>query len=640
MSKEKVAFLFFLLLITSPIFSQGNILSALTIPKELKENSNLVIRSNDLTVNIKDFDQMIVREKKVITVLNKIGDRFLDAAVGYNNNTKVTKLEARIYNAFGKEIKKFSKSKFNDVSAVSGGTLYSDARVKYIEFTPVSYPYTMVFESEYKTSSTGYIPNWNPLLNYYISIENSSFIVNFPGKLGVTKKEKNFEGFAIQNNSTASTLKYNIKDVKALKYETSAPTIDKIRPTLLVSLNRFNTEGIKGEYSNWEQFGNWMKDKILVGKDILDEKTKAKILSLTATAKSDLEKAKIIYTFMQDKTRYISVQVGIGGFQPIAANQVDRVGYGDCKGLTNYTKALLDLVGIESYYVHVEAGRDDIVSFENDFASLEQGNHVILNLPNNGDDIWLECTSQTMPFGYLGSFTDNRNVLVVTKDGGVIKKTPAYLNENNLRFTKATIQLDEKGNVISTVNITSKGSRYDSRYELETESQSELKKIYKSNIWDYNNNLEVYSVAFENDRDSIVFKEKIEVTLDEYATINQNDYLFRVNIFNRNSFLPKRYRDRKLPLEIARGYKDVNEYTFRIPEGYQIEFLPEKKNITTKFGSYVVTFTQIDDATFIYKKSLLIKAGEYPKEDYSSYRKFRKSISKYENLRLSLTKTN
>ncbi|MDP4989490.1 MAG: DUF3857 domain-containing protein, partial [Polaribacter sp.] len=109
---------------------------------------------------------------------------------------------------------------------------------------------------------------------------------------------------------------------------------------------------------------------------------------------------------MQQKTRYISVQIGIGGWEPIAANLVDDVGYGDCKGLTNYTKALLDVADVTAYYTVVYA--DDRIDVDKDFSSL-QGNHVILNIPNNGKDVWLECTSQTMPFGFLGDFTDDRD---------------------------------------------------------------------------------------------------------------------------------------------------------------------------------------------------------------------------------------
>ena len=173
-----------------------------------------------------------------------------------------------------------------------------------------------------------------------------------------------------------------------------------------------------------------MHKSLLEGRDVINEATKIKILDWVKEAKSPLEKAKIVYQFMQNKTRYISVQVGIGGWEPIAANQVDQVGYGDCKGLTNYTKALLDVVGVTSYYTVVYASEKR--NLDKDFASL-QGNHVILNIPNEGKDIWLECTSQTMPFGFLGDFTDDRDVLVVTPEGGIIKRTAIYKDETNLQ---------------------------------------------------------------------------------------------------------------------------------------------------------------------------------------------------------------
>ena len=43
------------------------------------------------------------------------------------------------------------------------GTLYSDSRVIYYDYTPVSYPYTYELEYEYESSSTGFIPRWYPI---------------------------------------------------------------------------------------------------------------------------------------------------------------------------------------------------------------------------------------------------------------------------------------------------------------------------------------------------------------------------------------------------------------------------------------------------------------------------------------------
>ena len=98
---------------------------------------------------------------------------------------------------------------------------------------------------------------------------------------------------------------------------------------------------------------------------VLNTKSSYALISLTLIL---LEKAKIVYRYVQDNTRYISVQVGIGGIQPIAAIEVDELKYGDCKGLTNYTQALLDIAGVESFYTIVQAGKE-IVDFDSDFAS-------------------------------------------------------------------------------------------------------------------------------------------------------------------------------------------------------------------------------------------------------------------------------
>lgn len=121
---------------------------------------------------------------------------------------------------------------------------------------------------------------------------------------------------------------------------------------------------------------------------------------LTKNATTDKEKARLIYQYMQDKTRYISVQLGIGGFMPTKAEEVDRVGYGDCKALTNYTHALLNAVGVTSYHAIIYNDTQK-VSFDPEFSSV-QGNHMILYLPLTDEEIWLECTSQKYPFGYIG----------------------------------------------------------------------------------------------------------------------------------------------------------------------------------------------------------------------------------------------
>lgn len=636
MFKKKIPRILILLFLYTFIgYSQNTELIAFSIPAELKENANAVVRNSSIEITIEDFDKMVVSEKKIVTVFNKLGNSDAGIYQHYDDDTKITDLSAFIYDAFGNEIKKFKERDFLDVSAVDGGTLYSDARVKYIDYTPVSYPYTLVFESEYKTSSTGFIPTWFPINGYYVSVEKSSYILKNPKSIPWRKKATHFDGFNIDKTDTDSELKFIITKQKAYDYEDNTISSRDILPVLKVALDKFYLKGVYGEATNWQEFGQWMHQSLLEGRDVIDEATKIKILDLVKEAKSPIEKAKIVYQFMQNKTRYISVQVGIGGWEPIAANQVDLVGYGDCKGLTNYTKALLDVVGVTSYYTVVYA--DEKRNLDKDFASI-QGNHVILNIPNEGKDIWLECTSQTMPFGFLGDFTDDRDVLVVTPEGGFIKRTAIYNDEINLQTTLAKIELTPKGDVIASLNRVSKGLQYDDKSYLDTFTEEELIKNYKSRTWSYNNNLEINAHRLKNDKENVVFTEDLEVSIANYAAINDTEYLFRVNIFNTENEVPKRYRDRNLPLKISSGYKDVDEYEIKFPENYTLNYTPQNKELVTKFGSYKISFKIIDERTISYKKEILIKEGVYPKEDYNKYRSFRRSIAKSENLRIALTK--
>ena len=317
-------------------FAQKIEYSSILIPAELLKNANAVVRNNATTIDVYSTDEMTVKVDRVVTVLNKLGNGKVGAYIGYDDNSKIAKLSAKIYDAAGREIKKVSKNKFVDVSAFDGGTLYSDSRVKYLDYTPISYPYTVHLQYEYNTSSTGFLQNWSPLEGYLVSIENNSYVVNLNnGKIRV--KELNFEGYEIEKSVSESKVFYSVKNISAIKNESLSPSLTAYKPKALVALNNFKTDGVDGYYTNWDEFGRWMYSSLLDRRGIVDGATKIKILDLVKGVEDPIEKAKIVYNFMQNKTRYISVQVGIGGIQPIPANEVDNVGYGDCKGLTNYT---------------------------------------------------------------------------------------------------------------------------------------------------------------------------------------------------------------------------------------------------------------------------------------------------------------
>lgn len=623
------------LLLTSlnTIAQDDQLLSSLTIPVELKENANAIIRFEDTHIVINAYNRMVYSNKRIVTILNSSADSKHGAYVNYDKGISIKKLEARIYNSFGKEIKKVRKGDFEDVSAVDGGTLYSDSRVKYLNYTPTDYPYTVVFETEIEYSSTAFLPQWQPIEGFYTSTQYSNYKITNNSNIEIKFKTVNFEDYDIEK---LNEFNYSAQNLMALKPESYSPPIDTFAPFLSATLEDFNYEGYKGKTSDWKNLGKWMYEQLLVGRTEVSETTKNEVNKLVEGINDPIERAKIVYEYVQNNTRYISVQEGIGGIQPIDAFKVDQVKYGDCKGLSNYTKALLDVVGVESYYTRVYASPSRLVNIDKDFVSfVGQTNHVIINIPNQGNDIWLECTSQTSPFGYNANFTDDRDVFVITPQGGKIVHTKVYVTEENLVSSKARVTLDETGNMQANLILKSYGSQYGQHEGIQNQTQKD-QELYFKRYWSYINGLDIENIAYQNDKDIIEFTENLNLKAEHYAAKTGERLLLQPNLFNRIETAPKRYVDRALPFQLERGETAIDEYVIIIPDTMEVEALMDAVNIKNRFGEYTVEIIQHDNNKLTYKRKFVLNKGTYEKEDYETFRNFWLDVVKNDKSKIVL----
>lgn len=633
MNFKYVSFLF--LFFTSLIFAQKTEYNFLSIADSLKENANAVIRLNQIDIHISSQRNMNVITKRVVTVLNEKGLDAIDAVESYDKRTTIKNIEAAVYDASGKEIKKIKRKDFKDQSAVGGGTLFSDNRYLYLDYTPIQYPFTIVFDSEIETSTTAFIPEWYPLNSYFVSVEKNILNVKYPDNLGFKKMEFNFSNFNIEKTlDTSTNLSYTSTNILAQKQEDYSPVVNTIFPKLMMGLELFHLEGVDGNAKTWKEFGQWYSDKILLGTTDLPDETKMKVKALVGDEKDPIKKAKLIYNFVQQKVRYISIQVGIGGWKPMLASDVDRLGYGDCKALTNYTKALLDVVNVPSYYTILYGDRKKL-NIQSEFVSM-QGNHVILSIPNGDNYTWLECTSQDDPFGYQGIFTDDRKVLVIKPEGGEIVRTKVYEDNGNTQISKGSYTLTANGDFSGKITLVSEGSQYSQKVSIENLQPTEKEAHYKD-YWGHINNLKINKISFSNDKEKISLTENIAVEAVNYGSLTSNKLIFIVNAFNKTNAYVKRIRNRKNPLEIQRGYLDQDEVSVILPVGFSVEYIPDNYELSSKFGNYKTEIVKKDTSNLVYKRTLLINKGLYANKEYDEYRLFIEQISKNDNAKIILT---
>jgi hypothetical protein len=338
-----------------------------------------------------------------------------------------------------------------------------------------------------------------------------------------------------------------------------------------------------------------------------------------------------VYEYLQANTRYVSIQLGIGGWQPFEASLVADKGYGDCKALSNYTKAMLKSIGVDSYYALIRAGENE-PDIYTDFPS-RQFNHAIVCVPLQKDTIWLECTSQTNPFGYMGGFTGNRHALLITPEGGKVVKTPTYTGKDNLQQRKADIHLNAQGDATAEVTSVYTGQQQDDLSQMiYAYSPEEQKKwLYKSiKIPSF----EINSFNYSHSKERIpAVSEKVSLTVRKCASKSGSRLFLTPNLLSVDGYVPAATENRRSAIVISMSYIDTDTIRYHLPEGYHPEFLPEVIRYQSAFGEYTASVI-VDNGMITYIRKAVMHKGTYPATTYSELIEFRMKMAKADKMQI------
>ncbi len=605
------------------------------IPAELLKNANAVIRTNNVVFEVFSSTKGKETNSYVVTILKEGAIDMSVLSLSYDKLFGISNIEGAIYDANGERVRKIKNDEIKDYSAINGSTLFTDNRIKYIDPEYYTYPFTIEYSYTKEYNTLFFMPQWMGFEGYNVSIEQSSLTAISPSDYKLRILESKIESTDSRTEDGKNKYYWEVNNVKALTSEPFTPFAEDIFPSVKIAPTEFELDGINGSLNTWNDIGVFM-GKLIKDLDELPIETQQEIQQLVKSTESKEEKIKTIYKYSQDKNRYISIQEGVGGWQPFPAETVDRLSYGDCKALSNYTKALLKSIGIESYYSRIYAGSTPY-SAPKDF-SMNAFNHVILCVPCDKDTIWLECTSSQSPAGYMGSFTDDRYALIVKENGGEFVKTPAYTAEENRQTTTSTIVF--KDNLLLDINAQIKyfGANYDDVSHLLVRDEKDRRKSIINNIAIPNFKLLDYQLTVNKCRKPSLTKD-LQLEASNYCTQMGSRTILKLNLFNALNSVPQYARKRNNPVYIRRNYSESDTIKYQIPEGLEIEALPEKTTISSKYGEYQ-SFAEQKDGHIIYHRYFQVNKGTYPKEEFNDFREFLEKVSVSDNAKTVLiTKT-
>ncbi|MEO1022508.1 MAG: DUF3857 domain-containing protein [Bacteroidota bacterium] len=582
---------------------------------------NTIVRSSVMNVEIQSERTATVTTQRAVTILNEDGRDEGEVVLYYDTFKQVKNLSGYVIDRTGKVVYSSKKDDILDFPATSSYSLYEDNRVKILDLNHYEYPYTIVYSYEESYDGLLNVPNW------YIQqtdqlIEYGELTVRHPKGLPLKYYEQNFDG-AFSSSEEAGIMQktWVVEELKPIDLVKYSKPFSLQQPRVLLATERFQMDESVGKMGTWEDFGAWYHE-LSKGRDELTEETKREVDEVIQGVDSDTEKVALLYDYMQKKTRYVSIQLGIGGWQTFPASFVEETGYGDCKALTNFMASILKYAGLEAYPALIRSGRF-VPPIVEDFPS-SQFNHVVLHVPAEEDSLWLECTHQGLPFNYIGFSNTDRKALLIKEEGSYLIDTPVFDERINTLVNVNRIHISDSDTDIK-VETQVNGYFYDqylSALSLKNKDDRERWIRLQADLSD----IHIESYDFEH----ILKKENplnlsYHITSDSYTSKTGSRVFVPVNRFNSwgaNVFIPED-STRTEDIELLVTFSEQDSTIISYEPFYDVEFLPEDVHVSEDFGELKINLKHNpEQKTIVVYRSMVLNKSVIPYQQYEELRAF------------------
>lgn len=601
-----------------------------SIPAQLKQQADVVKRYERIYFEVTDIDRARQVTHQVFTVLNHNGK---DALLFRQDSDKFSQLgdvEIKVYDAAGRQTGRYRKKDLSTIPVGEG--LVADGQASYYRITASTYPITVEYIFDQKFKGTLFYPA------YWIqepghSVERSSFVAKVPKDLDLRFKARNTSLTpTVTDDGKYKQYEWTTTNLPPVLYEEGAISYRYSYPSIWLAPNRFKMDDYEGDMRSWTSFGQWY-GSLKKGGDVLSAPRKAALANLVKDAKDDGEKVRILYRHLQQNFRYVDISLGIGGWKPSSAEFTDQNKYGDCKALSNYLQTALEAVGVTSYQALINSRYNGEAA--DPAFPCNEFNHVILCVPGKKDSTWLECTSKTIDFGVLGSGTENKNALLITREGGVLVATPRSHAESNTWNAHTLVELYEDGSGNTTTLFHSSGEFKEQLDDMIHEKRDDQKEYI------------IYYLGFKQPDDFLLNNlpdsasyHRLQTRIEKVPEFSAGNKMF----LNPRPYklwrtiLPKA-EDRKKDYYFYYPFIKTDTTQLLLPAGFRPEALPKPKQLQCDYASYTTNYWYNEQQHSIYSSTQLrLSEMKIPVAAYASAKKFFDEVLQDDSQRIVIKK--
>ncbi len=424
------------------------------------------------------------------------------------------------------------------------------------------------------------------------------------------------------------TYEWTAENLPAVKTEDEAPSFRYFAPHLVCYVKSYQANGKKiNVLSDINDLYKWYYGFVKDLNQEVSPQLTAIVDQLRKESKTELELVRNVFYWVQDHIQYIAFEQGMRGLIPHNGAYTCDKRYGDCKDMANLIVNMLQIAGVKSY--HTWIGTRDLPYKYSEIPTPLVDNHMITTyIAENGDYYFLDATSDYTPFGFPSSMIQGQEALISKgPDAFEIRQVPVLEREQNVMTDSMTIVLE--GNALSGYGAsTLKGyPKVFGGYELDRAEKDDITRYVTKLVGKGSNKffLDDYEVSNLHLRDSATtVKYKFRV-LDYFQKIDDEIYLnMNLNKDYYNTFI--NLQTRKAPRESDYRYVKYETISLQVPDGYEVEYLPESAHYDGEQLGYDIHY-ELKDGKVLYSKTFYLNFLLLRPEQFASWNESVKRVS-------------
>ena len=599
---------------------------------------NAVILLDEEVVTVSDSGEVKTTHRVAKKILNAHGREHATVRISFDGETKIANVHAWSIPPSGKEYELKDKDAYE--FAAYDGELYSDNRYKRLELP--SDPGSIIgYEYEQKGRPRIFTENW-----YYqdeLPVLTSRFTLSLPPAWELETFWVNREKMeAVKNGNTFTWEEQNIPRIKD---EDSMPDWRAVAARMVVAFYPPSGKSNRA-HTSWEDLGTWYYG-LATPQRQPNAAIQTTAAQLTAGKAGFLDKLRPIARFAQRDVRYVAIEIGIGGYQPHSAASVFQNRYGDCKDKATVMAALLDSVGIKSYYVVAQTERGVIAP---NAPSMHSFNHVILavqvpkevTLPpgfaavvdneKTGKLLIFDPTDEVTPLGLLPPHLQGNYGLLTLESGSALIPLPKPEPQVNELARTAKLSLSPDGMLSGKVTEVRRGAEaWSKRYQLRTLPVADRRKAFENAMAPFLTAFSLKDFTIDglddNDKDLVV---TYSFEAPSYSKKMGPMFLVRPRVFgSKLAYMDLNKKERKFPFEFSAVSSETDEFSIDLPPGFTVDELPPPTEVKDGALEYQST-TAFSGQTLTYKRKYKVGDTLFPADKRADLLRFYSKVQQDE----------